>query len=168
MDWREVPALVRHSTLAIYNKSTGGGADGFIKALRISRDTLAKHGYLYSGQGLAVLEGILLTSKGWIRNKKHEEEGRSGEQKDRQFASLWKMIEPRMAELDGPSRKKPAPPKTPQQAAEMERESYRPGENIPASAPRKAAGKKANKTSLKIQKSSSEGSGRAYPLPEGE
>lgn len=129
MDWREIPPLVRHSVVAIYNKSTGGGADGVIKAIRISRDTLAKHGYLYSGQGLAVLEGIKLTSKGWLRNRQHEAEGRSGHAKDMQFASLWKMIEPRMAELDGPSGKKPPAPKTVDEAVEREKNSYRPGES---------------------------------------
>lgn len=119
--WRDVPALVRHSTLAIYGKSTGGGADGFIKALRISRDTLAKQGYVYDGKGLAVLEGIKLTGKGWLRNRQHESEGRSGDAKDRQFAQLWKMIESKLADLDGPSGKKPEAPKDSQEAAAREK-----------------------------------------------
>jgi len=119
--WRDVPALVRHSTLAIYNKSTGGGADGFIKALRISRDTLAKQGYVYHGEGLAVLQDIKLTGKGWLRNRQHEAEGRSGDAKDRQFAQLWKMIESKLAELDGPSGKKADPPKNSAEAAAREK-----------------------------------------------
>lgn len=126
--WQDIPALVRHSTLAIYRKSTGGGAEGFIKALRISRDTLAKAGYLYHGEGLAVLQEIRLTSKGWLRNKKHLEEGKSGEAKDREFANLWKMIEPRIAELDGPSGKKADPPKNTKEAADREKASSKPGE----------------------------------------
>jgi len=119
--WRDVPALVRHSTLAIYGKSTGGGADGFIKALRISRDTLAKQGYVYDGKGLAVLENIKLTGKGWLRNRQHEAEGRSGDAKDRQFAQLWKMIESKLAVLDGPSGKKADPPKNSEEAAAREK-----------------------------------------------
>jgi hypothetical protein len=127
--WRDVPALVRHSTLAIYNKSTGGGADGFIKALRISRDTLAKQGYVYHGEAKAILQDIKLTSKGWIRNRQHEQEGRSGNEKDRAFASLWKMIEARVPELDGPSGEKTEPPKNSKEAAAREKLDKRPGEN---------------------------------------
>jgi len=121
---------VRHSTLAIYNKSTGGGADGFIKALRISRDTLAKQGYVYHGQKKAILEDIKLTAKGWIRNKQHEQEGRSGHDKDRAFASLWKMIEPRVPELDGPSGQKAEKPKNSEEAAAREKRDPRPGEKL--------------------------------------
>lgn len=108
--WRDIPALVRHSTVAIYNKSTGGGPDGFIKALRIARDTLAKSGYVYHGAKLAVLQDIQLTGKGWIRNQKHLAEGKVGEAKDLQFARLWKMIEPKLWELDGPGGKQPPKP----------------------------------------------------------
>lgn len=75
--------------------------DGFLKALRISRDTLAKQGYVYHGKKLSILQGIQLTGKGWLRNRKHESEGKSGEAKDREFARLWKMIEPKIPELDG-------------------------------------------------------------------
>jgi hypothetical protein len=119
--WQDIPALVRHSTLAIYGKSTGGGADGFIKALRISRDTLAKQGYLYNGEGLAVLQDIQLTGKGWLRNRRHDAEGRSGDAKDRQFAQLWKLIESKLADLDGPSGKKSEAPKNSEEAAAREK-----------------------------------------------
>jgi hypothetical protein len=128
-DWRDIPALVRHSTVAIYGKSTGGGPDGFIKALRISRDTLAKQGYVYYGEKLAVLQDIKLTSKGWLRNRRHEQEGRSGEAKDRMFAQLWKSIESRIPDLDGPSGKKSEPPKNAREAAEREKlAGTKPGE----------------------------------------
>lgn len=120
-DWRDVPALVRHSTLAIYSKSTGGGADGFIKALRISRDTLAKQGYVYHGEKKAVLQDIKLTGKGWLQNRKHEQEGRAGHEKDRAFAQLWKLIESKLADLDGPSGKKALPPKDSEEAASREK-----------------------------------------------
>jgi len=105
--WRDVPPLVRHSVVAIYNKSTGGGPDGFIKAMRIARDTLAKSGYVYHGAKLAVLQDIQLTGKGWVRNLHHAAEGKAGEAKDLQFAELWKMIEPKLWELDGPGGKQP-------------------------------------------------------------
>jgi hypothetical protein len=130
MKWQDIPALVRHSTLAIYNKSTGGGAEGFIKALRISRDTLAKQGYVYHGQKMAVLEEIKLTGKGWLQNRKHMQEGKSGEMKDREFARLWKLIEPKLAELDGPSGEKPDPPKNAAEAAAREKAPSKPGEQV--------------------------------------
>jgi len=119
-NWRDIPVLVRHSTIAIYNKSTGGGPQGFMQALRISRDTLANAGYLYQGKGLALLEGIKLTGKGWLRNRQHEAEGRSGDAKDRQFESLWKSIAEKIPELDGPSGKKADPPKNVKEAASAE------------------------------------------------
>lgn len=105
--WRDVPALVRHVTLAVYNKSTAGGPDGFIRALRIARDVLAKHGYLYHGAKLAVLEDIRLTGKGWHRNQMHLREGFEGAYKDLEFARLFKMIEPRLRELSGPGGQRP-------------------------------------------------------------
>jgi hypothetical protein len=101
VDWWAIPALVRHSTLAIMSKSTGGGPTGFLKALRISRDTLAKAGYVYHGKGLSVLQGIQLTEKGWLRNKKHHSEGKGGTAKDHQFADLWNLIKPKIPEIDG-------------------------------------------------------------------
>jgi hypothetical protein len=114
--------------LAIYNKSTDGGPDGFIKALRISRDTLAKQGYVYHGEGLAVLENIRLTGKGWLKNRQHESEGASGAAKDAAFAGLWKMIESQLWKLDGPSGKKPDPPKDAREAAAREKIGPKPGE----------------------------------------
>lgn len=100
--WRDIPALVRHSTLAIYYKSFAGQPDGFLRALRVARDTLAKSGYVYHGARLAVLQDIKLTGKGWLRNQQHLSEGVSGLRKDLEFGRLWKTIEPRLWELDGP------------------------------------------------------------------
>lgn len=126
--WRDIPPLVRHSTVAIYNKSTGGGPNGFIKALRIARDTLAKSGYVYHGAKLAVLQDIQLTGKGWLRNQKHASEGKSGEMKDLQFARLWKMIEPRLWELDGPGGKQP--PRVSSDQTDKEADEATPGEAV--------------------------------------
>jgi hypothetical protein len=111
VDWWTIPALVRHSTLAIMSKSTSGGPRGFLKALRISRDTLAKQGYIYHGKGLSVLQGIHLTEKGWLRNRKHHAEGKSGEAKDRQFAMLWQSIKSKIPEVDGRPNEKGEPDK---------------------------------------------------------
>jgi hypothetical protein len=128
MKWQDIPALVRHSVLAIYHKSTEGGAEGLIRAFRISRDTLAKQGYLYHGEKASVLQDIKLTGKGWLRNQKHEAEGRSGHDKDRAFSQLWKLIESRIPELDGPSGEKEDPPKNSEEAAQREKREQKPGE----------------------------------------
>ena len=103
--WRDLPALFRHSVVAIYGK-IGGGPEGIVRALKIARDTLAKSGYLYSRGTNEVLEGIILTGKGWVRNAEHLREGFAGGAKDLQFEKLFKMIEPRLYELDGPGGKK--------------------------------------------------------------
>jgi len=116
--WQSVPALVRHSAVAIYYKSFAGTPDGFIRSLRVARDTLAKHGYVYHGANLAVLQDIRLTGKGWVRNQRHLAEGFEGSQKDLEFARLWKTIEPRLWELDGPGGKQP--PKNVQTQQERE------------------------------------------------
>ena len=88
--------------VAIYHKSTGGGPDGVVRAMRIARDKLGQWGYLYHLGGNEVLEGVQLTGKGWVRNQKHISEGFSGATKDLEFARLFKLIEPRLYELDGP------------------------------------------------------------------
>jgi hypothetical protein len=100
-----VPPLVRHSVLAIYKK-IGGGADGFIRAFKISRDTLAKSGYLFARDGNDIVANIHLTGKGFVRNSKHLMEGFEGSAKDLEFEKMFKMLEPRLYELDGPGGKK--------------------------------------------------------------
>lgn len=93
--------------VAVYNKSTGGGPDGVVRAMRIARAKLGQWGYLYHLGGNQVLEQVQLTGKGWVRNQKHLSEGLSGMGKDLEFARLFKMIEPRLYELDGPGGVKP-------------------------------------------------------------
>ena len=78
-----------------------------VRALRIARDTLAKSGYLYSAGHNQVLEGIQLTGKGWVREQQHLREGFAGGAKDLEFQKLFKMVEPRLYELDGPGGKQP-------------------------------------------------------------
>lgn len=103
--WRDLPALFRHSVVAIYKK-VGGGPEGVVKAMLIARDTLAKSGYLNHRGGQEVLQGIVLTGKGFERNAKHLREGMAGSSKDLEFERLFKMIEPRLYELDGPGGRK--------------------------------------------------------------
>jgi len=120
--WFDYPALFRHMTVAVYNKSGGGGAHGVIKAMKITRDQLGKWGYLYHRGGNEVLEGIKLTGKGWVKNQKHISEGFAGQQKDLQFASLFKMVEPMLYELDGPGGVKP--PKGAQDSVERANDDH--------------------------------------------
>lgn len=114
--WRDLPALFRHCVAAVYNKTTGGGADGVVRAMLICRASLAKNGYLYPAPSNQVLENIQLTGKGWVRNQQHAHEGMGGGAKDHNFEALFKMIEPRLYELDGPGGRQP--PKGEQSTAE--------------------------------------------------
>lgn len=99
--WKDVPALLRHCVVAVYNKTTSGSPDGVVRAFKICRDQLAKQGYLYHRGQNEILESILLTGKGHARNNEHSREGFSGAAKDLQFQRLFKMIEPRLWEYDG-------------------------------------------------------------------
>lgn len=111
MGWRDQPPLFRHVVVAIYNKGhAGGGADGVVRAMKMARDVLAKQGLLYHRGSNQVLEGIVLTGKGVVRNAKHIREGLAGDRKDQQYQKLFKLIEPRLYELDGPGGKKPPKP----------------------------------------------------------
>jgi hypothetical protein len=109
--WESVPALLRHCTVAVYHKSTGGGPDGVIRALKICRDQLAKQGYMYHRGRAQVLENIGLTGKGFVRSLEHAHEGSSGSAKDLMFKKLFELIEPQLWELDGPGGV--APPRDP-------------------------------------------------------
>lgn len=113
--WRDQPALFRHVVVRIFNKGvTGGGAEGVVRAMRMARDVLARQGHLYHSPGTQVLDGIRLTGKGFVQNAKHLREGFEGDTKDQQYAKLFKMIEPRLYELDGPGgAKPPKPPNSP-------------------------------------------------------
>lgn len=109
--WRDQPALFRHCVVAIFNKGvTGGGADGVVRAMRMARDVLARQGHLYHGGTQQVLQGIRLTGKGFAQNAKHLREGMEGDRKDRAYERLFKMIEPRLYELDGPGGVQPPKP----------------------------------------------------------
>ena len=97
--------------MAVYAKSTAGGPDGVVKAFLICRDTLAKSGYLTPRGGSAILDDIALTGKGWERNQHHMRQGAEDARKDAQFEKLYKLLEPRLWEYDGPGGKDP--PKDP-------------------------------------------------------
>lgn len=94
--------------------------------MKIARDTLAKSGYLYPAGRNEVLEGIVLTGKGWVRDQQHLREGFAGSSKDLEFARLFKMIEPRLYELDGPGGKQPPKEVKEAQAAEKQKISAEP------------------------------------------
>jgi hypothetical protein len=97
-----VPPILRHCVVAVYAKTTGGGADGVVRAFKICRDQLAKQGYLHYRGKAEILEDIQLTGKGWVRSLDHAHEGGDGGNKDRQFQKLFEMIEPKLWEYDGP------------------------------------------------------------------
>jgi hypothetical protein len=86
--------------------------------MKIARATLGKQGYLFPPIGEEVLQNIRLTGKGWVRNQAHIREGFEGGAKDLQFERLFKLIEPKLYELDGPGGKKP--PKSPASAKDAQ------------------------------------------------
>lgn len=105
--FRDVPALLRHCVVAVYRKSTSGSPDGVVRAFKICRDKLAQQGYLTPRGGNEILESIMLTGKGYERTLKHMREGRDGDAKDLMFEKLFKSIEPKLWEYDGPGGKSP-------------------------------------------------------------
>lgn len=116
-----MPALVRHMTVAIYNKSTGGGPDGFVRAMMMARGRLAKWGYIYhGGNPNEPFTKIFLTAKGWKRNLRHDSESFLGDLKDLHYARLYDSIEPRMHELDGPGGKRPPKEAKPKEAKDQQ------------------------------------------------
>jgi hypothetical protein len=136
--WRDIPPLFRHCVVAIFNKGvTGGGADGVVRAMKIARAQLGKQGYLYPAAGQEVLEGIRLTGKGWTRNQQHIREGFQGSNKDLQFERLFKMIEPKLYELDGPGGRQPPKPANAKDSQDQERAGINPAAPQPQSPSKK-------------------------------
>lgn len=105
--------------MAVYKKSTNGLPDGFVRALTITRAKLADWGYIYhGGHPNAPLDKIFLTGKGWKANLRHESESFMGDLKDLEFERMFKEIQPRLHELDGPGGAQP--PDAPKEAEEQQ------------------------------------------------
>lgn len=90
-----VPALVKHMTMAIYNK---GGIDGgtrkerFISAWNIARARLTQYGFLREGSDKGPVSTIVLTGKGLKRETLHRRE-RDGAMKDAKFDELFEQLQ---------------------------------------------------------------------------
>lgn len=95
MPANRVPSLVKHMTVAIYNK---GGIDGgtkkerFISAWKIARSRLTDYGFLVEGSQEGKSSNIKLTSKGRQRESYHAREGDAAI-KDAAFDKMYKWIE---------------------------------------------------------------------------
>ena len=90
----DVPALVKHTTMAIYEKIKGQPEkERAVSAWNIARARLVEYGYLTKGSESAKSTGVRLTSKGILRNRKHRLEPKNPVI-DREFEELFEHIEP--------------------------------------------------------------------------
>jgi hypothetical protein len=88
----DIPVLVKHVTVAVYNggRLRGRGKSRFEEAYMIARATLTKQGYLVKGSEEGPSSNIKLTAKGKMRNLMHRGEGAS---KNRFFDQMFSMLE---------------------------------------------------------------------------
>lgn len=110
MSASNVPAIVKHAVVAIHGKLTGQAAkERAISAWNIARARLVEYGYLTKGSENASSEGITLTPKGTLRNRKHRLEAKNPAV-DQEFSALFEHIEP--AEVPASQPKEPISPNT--------------------------------------------------------
>jgi hypothetical protein len=86
----DIPAFLKHMTLAIYkNGSVGSGSQAFIRAFRIARGVMVRDGYLVDRID-GPTDGMRLTGKGIQRNGQHL---REGPKKTREFDRLYENVQ---------------------------------------------------------------------------
>jgi hypothetical protein len=88
-----IPAILRHCTLAIFEKLRGDPQTRFKNAFAIARAHLVKHGYLADESDIGTVENIRLTLKGRRREQKHLMEGSKGDLKNARFMELFRVAE---------------------------------------------------------------------------
>jgi hypothetical protein len=91
MGLAEVPALLKHVTIAIYRGDSIGssGEAKFMHALKIARGVLVRDGYLTAESEKGDTAQIKLTSKGQSQNLKHM---RDSPDKTREFDKLFERV----------------------------------------------------------------------------
>lgn len=90
----QIPALVKHTVLAIYKE---GGLhypwrERFRRAMDIARSRLVEYGYLREGSQEGPVENIVLTAKGMRQDFQHRHE-HDGHRKNRTFDRYYEHIE---------------------------------------------------------------------------
>lgn len=82
----DLPDLVKHMTLAIFNKIPGTEKKRFLVALEITRSQLVTFGHLKSGAERGPISDIVMTEKGRSYNRRHRAEG---PKKGKEFVKLY-------------------------------------------------------------------------------
>lgn len=90
-----IPTIVKHTTLAIYNKDkTLKGrteAEKFQSAWNVARFRLTQYGFLVTGSEKGSPDQIMLTGRGRLREAEHKRESDSTI-KDRMFDELFSKL----------------------------------------------------------------------------
>jgi hypothetical protein len=75
----DIPALVKHVTLAIHDGKSvdGSGVTRFLRAFHIARGALVRQGFLVAGSEEGPTSKIKLTGKGLMKNNSHLHEGKA-------------------------------------------------------------------------------------------
>jgi hypothetical protein len=91
-DYKSVPTLLKHCTVAIYKegKLPGSDKDRFLAAWRIARSQLTKYGYLAHGSEDGPVTNIKFTHKGAAKTRPHNHEGLK---KNKLFDSMSYLLE---------------------------------------------------------------------------
>ena len=79
-DYQGVPDLLKHMTMAVFNKLQGGQEIRMINAYNIARVKLVQAGYLEASAVEGAPEHISLTGTGAQKNARHKLEGRGKSQ----------------------------------------------------------------------------------------
>lgn len=115
---QDIPYLVRHCALAIYQSGYGNGSkeQRFWHSLDVARWRLVEYGYLRKGSQYGPPKNIVLTAHGKSRETWHMRE-QGGAAKNRQFKYLYGLIETAVENL-------PMDKKTRNLTAAKARENY--------------------------------------------
>lgn len=106
MDLAQIPAILKHMTVAVYFRKDVKGSykKKFIRAFAIARGSLVNNGYLYRGGEKNPPKMIRLTASGEALNRKHSNEGRW---KNQIFNDLFTELQSEIESADSYEKPKP-------------------------------------------------------------
>jgi hypothetical protein len=85
----KLPAILKHTTYAIYLSLKGPNKERFLNAFAIARSRLAEYGYLSPDSAFGPVGGIKLTGAGRKRNNFHTNEGAV---KNKRFDAMFRQF----------------------------------------------------------------------------
>lgn len=86
----DLPAILMHMTMAIFDKLGGTERKRFLGAYDISRHQLVSFGYLKKGSETGPITNVVLTSRGHTKNRPHRSEGAM---KKKRFLKLYERYQ---------------------------------------------------------------------------